>query len=462
MSEITLPTKYAIVGAGPAGLVSARAFMRYGIEVDVLERFSKPGGIWNIDQAGSPMYKSCNFISSSAFGGFIGAPMPKSYPAYPKWNQVRDYIHQFVTDFGIEERIQYNTSVVLAEPVESEVGRYWRVTLESGEVRNYRGVVIASGQNWVPFIPPVPGLDTFTGRSIHSSEYTETSEFAGKRVLVVGAGNSGVDIAADAAFFGEEAYLSTRRGYWFLPKVLYGQPVPDLLAGNIVPTEGPLAGLEFPELVEAVLSPLGNPADYGLPAPDHDFGASHPIVNQQVLHCLAHGMLEWRPDLHHIDGNIVHFVDGSSQELDVIVFATGYDVHIPWLPDGVLSYHDGHPEFVMGTLVEGQPGLYSAGELHFAGNTFSIFDRTIQLAAAEAHADLTGENADNIARLRAGYRPNLKGDFGFLETRRNVNQVFIPELEAMYETWETEYGIPVPKFSDVDFYAPLLKVAQPA
>lgn len=451
-----LPTRYAIVGAGPAGLVTARAFMKRGLDVEVLERYAKPGGIWNIDQPGSPMYRSCNFISSREYGGFIGYPMPEDYPMYPKWHQIRDYVQAFSRDFGIDEKIRTGANVVHAEPVDSEAGRYWRVTLDTGEVNDYRGVVIASGAQWDPYIPSIPGLESFTGRIAHSAEYLDTDEFVGKRVLVVGAGNSGVDIVSDAAFHADRAFLSTRRGYWFLPKFLYGLPVPDVLAGTVdIDPEGPLGGLSTPEVFQAVLDTVGDLTVYGLPAPDHELGASHPILNNQVLHCLAHGLLEHRPDVESVDGPVVRFADGRTEEIDVIVFATGYDVQVPWLADGILNYRDGHPESVMGSFVPDQPGLYIAGALHFAGNTFSIFDRTVQVVAAEAEAEVTGRNAEAMREVRARFRPDLQGDFPFLDTRRNTNQVFIPALEAAFAELGERYGVVVPEFGDQEFYAEL-------
>lgn len=455
MTGNSLPTTYGIVGAGPAGLVSARAFLRYGIDVEILERHSAPGGIWNIEQPNSPMYSSCNFISSREFGGFIGYPMPEDYPMYPRWNQIRDYVTSFAADFGLRQYIRTNSEVVHAEQIETNEGEYWRVELSDGTIREYRGLVIATGAQWSPARPAIENESSFTGQIIHSAEYTGPEMMAGKRVMVVGAGNSGVDIAADAAFHADSAYLSTRRGYWFLPKFLYGVPVPDLLAGTVPPqTEGPLAGKTSEEIFALVLGTLGDLTRFGLPEPDHELGASHPIVNGQVLHCLAHGMLAHRGDPVRFEGNEVIVADGTRTELDLIIFATGFDVDVPWLDEGVLDYVDGHPKNIMGTFVPEVSDLYIAGALHFAGNTFSIFDRTVQLAAAHAAARLAGDKtrATNIAK----FNPNLQGDFPFLKTRRNSNQVHIPALEDAFKKVGEDFGIQIPEFTDSEFYAGLL------
>ncbi|MFV0433144.1 MAG: flavin-containing monooxygenase [Leucobacter sp.] len=452
-----LPQRYAIVGGGPAGLLVARAFLKRGVPFEILERHDEIGGIWNIEQVSSPMYQSCNFISSRDYGGFIGFEMPRDYPMYPKWHQIRDYVRSFARAYGIDRHVRLGAEVTNARAIDTEAGRYWRVALANGVMRDYRGVVIATGAQWVPVIPEIPGIETFTGRVAHSAQYGSTDEFVGKRVLVVGAGNSGVDIAADAAFFADTARLSTRRGYRFFPKFTHGIPTPDLLAENIPEEELPraLRGKTFEEKLQIVVDAVGDLTNFGLPVPDHGFGQTHPIMNSQVLHALAHGLLEHRPDIASVDGATVTFADGREEDFDVLLFATGYDVEVPWLDEGVLTYHNGHPDAVIGAFFEDQEGLYQAGALHFAGNTFSIFDQEAQFIAAEADAVLHGTNVENVARLRASYRPNLREGADFLDTRRNGNQVHIPALEKNWKTLEEEYLIPIPQVGDGEFYAGL-------
>lgn len=452
-----LPQSYAIVGGGPAGLLVARAMLKRGVPFEIFERHHELGGIWNIEQTGSPMYRSCNFISSRDYGGFIDYPMPATYPMYPKWHQIREYVRSFARSYGLDERARTGVSVEGAQPIDTDAGRFWRLSLSDGSTRDFRGVVIATGAQWYPVIPEYPGLDAFTGRVIHSAEYGSTDEFVDQRVLVVGAGNSGVDIVADAAFFAAAARLSTRRGYYFFPKFTHGIPTPDLLAGNIPEAELPeaLQGKSFEEKLRTVIDGVGDLTNYGLPSPDHGFGQTHPIMNSQVLHALAHGLLEHRPDIAELAGRTVTFADGTSEDFDVIVFATGYDVFVPWLDAGVLRYENGHPVAVLGSFFEDQPGLYQAGALHFAGNTFSIFDQEAQFIAAEADAVLHGTNAENVRRVREAFRPDLQAGAQFLNTRRNGNQVHIPALEAAWDALETEFGIPIPRMGEAGFYAGL-------
>ena len=454
MRDFRLPTKYCIVGGGPAGLVTARAFRRYGIETEIIERHAQPGGIWNKDQPGSPMYTSCNFISSRDFGGFIGYPMPSDYPMYPRWDQIRDYVQAFARDFNLTSGGRFGVAVTKAWPVDTDdAGRYWQVQTSDGQTRSYRGVVVASGAQWDPVVPDIPGLSTFAGDVIHSAAYEGPAQFAGRNVLVVGAGNSGVDIVADAAFHGRNAYLSTRRGYWFLPKYLFGLPVPDLMAGNIPPqTSGPLAGKTPAQIEQMIIDSVGDLTVYGLPTPDHRLGATHTIVNGQVIHCLAHGMLAHKPDIAEVREHSVLFSDGSEEAIDIIVLATGYNVSLPWLGDELVPSAHGHPVTHLGTFSPTQRGLYFAGAIHFGGSTFPTFDRVVQLAAADAHAELTGENADGMAHLRNDFHPDLTGGFPFLNIDRNANQVHLPALEEAFATITQRYHVPIPAVRDDSFY----------
>src|SRR5690349_6063906 len=145
---------------------------------------------------GTPMYDSAHFISSRTQSAFDDFLMPAHYPDYPGWRQIRDYIRSFAERYGLKDVVEFGVDVARVEPA-GDAADSWDVTLGSGETRRYRGVVCATGHNWDPVIPSYPGK--FDGESYHSFEYRSLAEFAGKRVLVVGGGNSGCDIACDAA-----------------------------------------------------------------------------------------------------------------------------------------------------------------------------------------------------------------------------------------------------------------------
>lgn len=454
---MTLPTRYLIIGAGPSGLIAARAFTRYGIEVDIVERHTGLGGLWDIDNPGSPMYESCSMISSRVAGGFVGFPMSDDLPMYPRWSDLYAYIQEFAREYQLEELCEFGVSVDAAEPIDTDEGRFWRVQLSTGETRDYRGIYSAIGTQWQPQMPQIEGLGTFTGQAIHAKDYRSPDELRGKRVLVVGAGNSGVDIASDAAFHADTAFLSTRRPYYFFPKQIFGAALPDLLDGRAQIEPRPwMAGLEPQDFMDVILSTVGDLSVFGLPKPEGPIGETHPIVSNTILHALSHGLLSRRPDISRIDGSVVHFSDGSSEQIDTIIFATGYQVHYDFLPEGIVEYRRGHPKLHLETFFPGQPGLYSGGTIHAAiGAGWTVYDFFANFAAADAHATLTGENAENMRRFIDEYDPDMKAGFPFVDTPRNENQYDAAMvLNTIPNAAREEFNIALPSgFDDADFYA---------
>ena len=199
MSTTELP--YAIVGAGPAGMSLARAFRQHQLPFIVFERHSDVGGIWDAQNPGSPMYRSAHFISSKSQSGYLGFPMPEDYPDYPRGEQILAYHRAFADRYELRQHVRFNCGVKSAEPD----GAQWRLQLESGETVQAAGLVCANGSNWDPNIPEFPGQ--IDGEVRHAVDYHDPADFIGKRVLVVGAGNSGCDIACDAAQNADAAYI---------------------------------------------------------------------------------------------------------------------------------------------------------------------------------------------------------------------------------------------------------------
>jgi len=212
--------RWLVVGAGPSGLSAALALRTAGVTFDAVEAGDKVGGLWNMDNPGTAIYESAHFISSSARSGWADLPMPDHFPDYPRWFEIRDYIHAWAAHHDLTSTYEFDTRVDEAVPVETADGECWDVTLAGGEIRRYQGIVACPGFQRVPQTPTYPGL--FSGEQLHSLHYKNADLFKDKRVLVVGAGNSAVDIAVDAAIAADRAAISTRRGYWFFPKLIGG------------------------------------------------------------------------------------------------------------------------------------------------------------------------------------------------------------------------------------------------
>jgi hypothetical protein len=406
--------RVCIIGAGPAGLSAARALKRFGIPYDQYERHSDVGGIWDLDNPGTPMYESAHFISSRKTSGFFDFPMPDSFPDYPGNRQILAYTRDFADTFGLRSAIRFNCPV---ENVESN-GSDWEVTLSDGSSRTYQAVICATGVTWSPRLPSHPG--TFSGEVRHSSTYRDTTEFRGKRVLIVGLGNSGADIACDAAASAEAAFVSVRRGYHVIPKHLFGIPTDELSE----------SGPELP--VRVIRPPLrlllrllqGDLTKYGLPKPDHDLLESHPLLNSQLLHHLQHGDVAIRPDVDRLDGSRVRFVDGTDEEIDLVLYATGYDWAIPYMADRYFQWHDGRPDLYLSAFNRDHRNLIGLGYVEINSSAYTVFDHISNLVAQYLHDQQQNpQRANAFDRLIADDRPQLSGGLTFIDSPRHRSYV---------------------------------------
>jgi amino acid transporter len=433
--ETTYENHYCIIGAGPSGLIMARAFIKEGIPFDCFERYRDVGGLWDPDNPGTPIYESAHFISSKWTSYFYGFPMPDHYPDYPSYRQILDYIRSFARAFGLYEHITFNTSVVSAVPVDGK----WRVTLSNGEARLYAGVVACPGVTWHASMPNIPGAETFEGEIRHSVSYMKPEEFKGKRVLVVGAGNSGVDIACDAAKFGDKAFFSVRRGYRFVPKHLFGIPTDVLMSGKVLPPKGVAISTDVGKMLDTL---NGDLTRLGLPKPDHDALSSHPIMNTQILHYLGHGDLIAKPDIKELRGNVVVFADGSEEHIDLVMLATGYEYKMPFFDASMFEWKSGRPQLYMNVVHRSQRGLYVLGFTEFADAAYRRFDEMAQLIVADIHATETGVARDWLDVQRNNHFPDLRGGKVYIDSPRHANYVHTDTYKRLMAEFRRNLGWP--------------------
>jgi cation diffusion facilitator CzcD-associated flavoprotein CzcO len=410
--------KIAIIGAGPGGLCAARWLQAHDIPFDLLERNKDVGGLWDIDAPGSPIYESAHFISSKTLSGFRDFPMPDDYPDYPSHRLILGYLRKYAERHGTREKARFGVRVKAVRPEATEGGlRGWRLVLESGETRRYAGVIVATGLQWTPKQPALPGQ--FEGEAIHSAAYKSTRQLAGKRVLVVGGGNSGCDIAVDAGQAAAKAFLSVRRGYWFIPKHVFGVPA------DVFGDSGPQlpAWLEqriFQPLLRALVGDLRR---YGLPRPDHRLFETHPVLNSQILHSLSHGDVKPKPDVKGFEGRRVTFADGSAEEIDLVIFATGYRRKIEILPEGLHKEGDVSQLF-LNAFHRSQPDLFVVGFFETDAGAYPLIDLQCELIAKLLRLRRAAPKrlAPFEQRLQ-GPPPDFSGGVRFLQVERMTNYV---------------------------------------
>lgn len=417
--------RYCIIGAGPSGLAAAHALSQAGLEFDVFERHGDVGGIWDASNARTPIYESAHFISSRTQSAFDDFPMPADYPDYPSWKQILAYIRAFADAFNLRKHIRFRTPV---ESVRAYEGS-WDVRLGSGESLRYDGVIAAVGHNWDPVIPEYPG--TFAGEAYHALDYRSGDQFAGKQVLVVGGGNSGCDIACDAATKASRSWISMRRGYHFLPKHVFGQPTDAFFH------HGPqIPNWMAPSLLAALLRVLvGDLRRFGLPKPDHPPLSTHPIMNTQLLHHLAHGDIAAKPDIAELRGSVVRFTDGSEIEPDVILWATGYRPRIPCLEAGGVHLAESGEDLYLNIFSRKHPGLYVIGFFETAGAAYPLVSRQSALLATVLATTTRSDNARR-AFERTSERPRaLTGGMRYASSPRHAFYVqfedYLKELDRV-------------------------------
>jgi hypothetical protein len=426
--------KYCLIGAGPAGLTVAKNFVSQGIALDWFEREADLGGNWHYGQASSSVYASTHLISSKRLTEYTDFPMPAEYPPYPSHRQVLDYLRSYAEHFDLTGRITFNTSVERVEPV----GDQWQVTLDDGQPpRRYQGVVVANGHHWDPLLPQFPG--EFSGRIIHSKDYKTPDILAGKRVLVVGAGNSGCDIAVEAAQHAEETYLSLRRGYHFLPKFLHGRPI-DICNENMQRWRVPLWLQRWVSGVMVRIA-LGRPQRYGLPAPDHRLFETHPIINSQLLYYVGHGRIRVKPTLECLCGERVRFRDGSELPLDLIILATGYRVSFPFLDSSLVLDESQKPKLFLNAFHPQYDNFFVAGLMQPNSGLWGLVDRQAQLMAAFVVAQQRDpQTAAWFRKLKRAKAPDLSHGIEFLDTLRHLLEVEYFSYRERLKKLHTQFG----------------------
>ncbi len=402
--------RYAIIGAGPSGLSAARALQREGIAFDGYEAGPGVGGLWDIDNPRSTMYESAHLISSRTTTEFSEFPMD-STADYPGHRDLLRYFRAYAERFGLTAQFRFGTKVTRLE--RRPDGR-WELTATGtpGTTTAYDGVIIANGTLAEPHVPDFRG--TFTGEMLHTSAYKSARQLAGKRVLIIGAGNSGCDIAVDAVHHAASVDMSVRRGYYFVPRYLFGRPADTLNQGRPLPPR-------IKQFVDTrVLRAFtGDPVSFGFPQPDYKIYESHPIVNTLVLTHLGQGDLRIRADIDRFDGATVRFRDGTSDDYDTVLLATGYRLDYPFVDRAALHWTGMAPGLFLNIFPPSFNGLYVMGMVEASGLGWQgRYEQAELIAAYLAATERDPERASLFRRRVNRPWPDLTGGYRYLGLER--------------------------------------------
>jgi dimethylaniline monooxygenase (N-oxide forming) len=317
-----------IIGAGSSGITAAKALKEKGISFDCFEKGSKIGGVWrfNNDNGLSSAYRSLHINTNRVVMAYSDFPMPDDYPMFPHHSDIIDYFENYVEHFKLRENITFNTAVV--DVVRNSDGSY-NVTLDNRQSFDYQYIIVANGHHWNPRFPTPAFKGEFTGEVLHSHYYREAEQVQDKDVLVVGIGNSAVDIACEAArLHTGKVVISTRSGAYITPNWIWSMPFDNL--ANPLTAKLPFWLQRFLFKTTLWLA-HGKQEDYGVPKPNRPVLSEHPTLSQDLLNLSGRGLIKFKPNIKEFRGKTVVFEDGTEQDFDMIIYATGYKVTFPFL-----------------------------------------------------------------------------------------------------------------------------------
>ncbi|MER6328195.1 NAD(P)-binding domain-containing protein [Streptomyces sp. NPDC001034] len=381
-----MSVRVCVIGAGVCGLAAAQVLSERGISFDVYEKGSDIGGQWRFrnDSGTSAVYDSIELNSSRDMSGFPKFPMPENYPLFPGHPQMLDYLKRYTQHFGLRPYIRFRTAVTGVV----KDGTGYMVTLGDGQMRRYTHVLVANGFHWDPKWPEPAYQGEFTGTQLHSKDYKSADELRGRRVLVVGSGNTACDLATELSAVADRVVSSARRGFWITPKRLFGKPADKV---NL-----PLATFVPPLAQSLLLTAMlwvaqGRISRYGLAAPGHLALRTHPATCEGYLPAVKAGRIAVRPGIERFDGgHRVRFTDGSVEEFDAIVWCTGFKFSFPFLPKELTPVMVGPMRLFRRIVMPDHEGLFFLG---FAKTLSAI------TPVAEAQAEWTADLIEGRTRL---------------------------------------------------------------
>ena len=405
----------ALIGAGPCGLAAARAFSRLGIAFQGFEAHTDVGGLWNIDNPRSTIYDSAHLISSKRMTEFAEFPMAETVADYPSHRELLPYFQAYARHFDLLRHFRFGSRVLKVEPHSDAPDTLWRVSHQTADglvTADYKGVVLANGTLAEPTLPQWAGV--FDGELAHTSAYKSAQQFAGKRVLIVGAGNSGCDIAVDAVHHARQVDISVRRGYYFVPKYIFGKPA-DTIGGK----------LRLPRVLKQFTDSVilkwftGDPVRFGFPRPHYRMYESHPVVNSLILYHIGHGDIKVRADVDRLAGHTVYFKDGTQHDYDLIMAATGYKLHYPFMDRSLLNWQGMAPRLYLNIFSPRYArlavlGMVEAGGLGWQGR----YEQAELVARYFLGLDCGAPAAQRFDTLRQGPAPDLSGGYRYLQLER--------------------------------------------
>lgn len=411
----------AVIGAGSSGIAAVKALHARGLDVTCFEASDRIGGNWVFGNKNgmSAAYRHLHINTSRERMQFADYPMPASYPDFPRHDQIAAYFEDYVDHFGFRDAIRFETKVDKAERREDGT---WDVTTTPGGTQRFDFLVVANGHHWDKRMPEpaFPGSDVFQGVQMHAHDYVDNSDWRDKDVVVLGMGNSAMDISVEASETAHRTYLAARRGAWIIPKYLFGKPLDTLAQSPRIP-----AGLGGRIMEKIVSLHVGRPEKFGLPKPDHHLNQAHPTISGRIHDRIQHGKILPKPNIARLHEDEVEFTDGTRVHADVVVYCTGYKVSFPFFDEDFISAPDNHIELFWRAFDPDIPNLAFVGLLQPLGAVMPLAEAQGRWIASylrgEYRLPTPAEMRDHIAADMAAMRKR------YVSSKRHTIQVDFDE-----------------------------------
>ncbi len=366
-----------IIGAGPSGLPAIKNISEAGISVVAYDYNSDVGGNWiyNEKESHSSVFETTHIISSKTLSQYEDYPFKPEVSDYPSHEELRNYFQSYAKYFNLYRHIQFNTLVKSCVRLDNGHWEVKTIKDENEYVEIFTDLVVCNGHHWEPKYPNYSGK--FTGDFLHSHLYKKAASFANKKVLVIGGGNSACDVAVETSRVSTKTAISWRRGYRIIPKFLMGKPT-DVFAikMNFLP-------IFLRNLLAGFIAYINNGSNkiYGLPEPDHKFGATHPTINSELLYKIRHGKIKPRVEIERFEGKKVFFKDKSKEDFDVVIACTGFVLAHPFFDKKFLNYSEGPVPLYLKMFHPTYDNLYFIGMFQPLGCIWPGAEQQSKLAA---------------------------------------------------------------------------------
>jgi dimethylaniline monooxygenase (N-oxide forming) len=402
--------RVAVIGAGASGLCVSKYLIEAGFDVTVFEIGTQIGGLWCFrnDNDRSSCYRTLHINTSRGVTHFHDYDFDSSVQPFPDHRDMHKYLVAYADHFGVTPRIRFKTRVTAVRPAftPGSEAPNWQVETEAGDVHIFDTVIVCSGHLTKP-LHVAELRDRFTGEYVHSHDYREPEAFVGKRICVVGVGNSGCDIVSDVCVTSPRCVLVARSGVLVLPKLLLGIPFTDIT--NMLQKEW------VPEWLRSRLVRFmtwivhGDMTKLGFKPLD---ARAHVTSNATVVNHIAYRRIVVKQGIEKIDGKRIQFADGSAEEFDTLIAATGYRIDLPFISPDVAPVKDNSIELYQRIVPPGWPGLYFMGMFNTNTALNMIYEyqarwiREIELgnAALPSEREMRAAIEDRKRWVRATYK----------------------------------------------------------